>query len=383
MFRPMKEMEVTIAQIDRLRMVHFYELTGISAGDAKTQLTEEHLVSGAMAVAVYYGEKEQINLSELDECYSDLVTKVFALYQASSDRSQIMMDEATRSILEQGVAPLGKDLWRAFYSQKPAVIPEISFDSLWSKRFAPMVEYLLCGLYKASKMDLSIFRRDYGWRGATLLSGELNGEKSTHYFRVMRLDDDHYRIQITPFLKTEVNLVVKVSLSVESISLVFEAEGMDYEGESLFFFGEKECRERHIVNLGGQCIFYADETKPYREGELPESVRVLAPEIDGVTSYISLPIGITWARAVAKKVEGEMEVEKTCGILFYEQAAFAEFRTATDITNKKTGIKVRTRAEQVLRMKVTKGKLQTYFRPVAGNVGGHYRKLLEGHYFIG
>ena len=86
--------EIAIQKIDRLRMISVYEFTdatkAIDDGNRNMTPVNGERPFGCMAVTVFYGENEQITLSEMDTCFDRLVDRLFYLYSEDANKADIM-----------------------------------------------------------------------------------------------------------------------------------------------------------------------------------------------------------------------------------------------------------------------------------------------------
>ena len=135
-FRQMSPEEINIETIEDIKMVHIYDLTGSARPDGKY---------GVTAVLVNYGDNQQLNLSENDHYFSAFVKKIFEAYNTCEDQSAIIMDETTRQIMEAGEVPRHDSILSRYYDAPQQDLPVLVNASTLSKRFEPIVEYLLVG----------------------------------------------------------------------------------------------------------------------------------------------------------------------------------------------------------------------------------------------
>lgn len=381
MYRVMSETEVAISRVQNLRMLNFYELTGVNKEGKQSDLHTTE-TGGAMALAVYFGEKDQLNLSELDPYYSELVARVFTLYNECDQKSAILMDENTRRIMESGTAPVGTDPWAAFYEKTPEEGPVIPESASLSRQLIPVTEYLLTGLYRVTGRELKVTRREYGWRGAGMLLGSVDDDPQEWYLRAVKMGPDRYTVSVGRFLLPQANLTIRMTVAEDCISLTYRAEGLDFHGEAVFSREDGTLRDREAVYYNGKLIFYQDDKLPITEVPAAEELLKLMPENSKDITGFLLPWGTGWYRRQERKCSGALEISRETDIFWYPKAALCELRDRTRVTNTENDVRITVRAGHVIREMTAKHRIQTHFVKRDGNVGGKYRELLEDHYFM-
>ena len=175
MLHRMTEQEILIQKIKNLRMVSVYEFTNAvrKEGDDGTGPVT---ASGCTAVTVLYGDGSQITLSEVDPYFEELVERILTVYSETENRSAVLMDETTRSILEAGIAEVEEAYTDSYVKLQGSTLPTISFDAALSRIFVPIAEYLVTQLESILEKNGKIGKCYFGWRGRGAL--ELRRERN-------------------------------------------------------------------------------------------------------------------------------------------------------------------------------------------------------------
>lgn len=379
MFRKMSETELIIREIDDVRMIDIYELTG----------AKEDPEEGCAAISIFYGGDKHINLCEMDDGFLYLVGRVFEIYGEERGRSKgmltedIIMDDKSRQILECGWQSRDESFLEPYYGLEPVDIPEIGFESAEAARFTPLISYMLQGLYLMNGRKLEITGGKNGWRGAGILYGLSNGNRIPFALKITELTEERHSVKINNFMEEGCLLNAVITTQNHSILLEYESEQLDFKGSSLFNLHENGYSERHLAYKEGKKIFA--DTWGKRGAEKinlsPDEIKLLPWQCDGA-SYHSLPWGMIFAykKEITEKNGFSIEENKCCHI--YKAAGYSESACWTTVKNPETKICLDTSSVRMQRLLTTEGRMQTYFVPCLGNHSEKYEKYLEDRYFV-
>lgn len=351
-FNPMSEIEITIRKINDIKMVHIYELTGanLSAG-----------VSGLVAIAVTYGDNQQLNLSENDEGFQSLVNRVYTLYNANSN---ILMDETTRALLDGGFNLTNETLLDEYYKLEPAEYPLIVVDSVMSKRFLSVVEYLINSLYQLFDIEIHFLKSTAGWRGAMLFEVESTSEKKTIFAKTTKLGDGMFAISITNILKLGATLLVNVRIGFDDFEISFVSEALELSGVFGYSYKDKLLRESKEIFHEDKSIYY-----DVVDRELVDD------------KYI-LPFGLEYKVSEKTTVSGDIESTEYVGCYTWTNADFSEVKGWTEVFNVAKKLRLKIHSAHYQSLELRDGRCQTYFIEADGNASERYRNCLQGKYFV-
>ena len=376
-FRQMSPEEINIETIEDIKMVHIYDLTGSVRPDGKY---------GVTAVLVNYGDNQQLNLSENDHYFGAFVKKIFEAYNTCEDQSAIIMDETTRQIMEAGEVPRHDSILSRYYDAPKQDLPVLVNASTLSKRFEPIVEYLLVGLYKTMGTDVEVIDRKSGWRGSGRLVIRVGASNRTVYFRIFEINDNTYSIKLNGFLTDIGDLLINISLYDDTISIIYSSESSAIEGSSSFKFGRDNLREMHQISKNGEQIFYdvnAYENTFKEESKLEDEVSVLSlgllPEGMKPCAVYSLPIGFTYLLYDISETSDQVKVQTFCGVYLWEAAAYADIRGWSMIKSLQSGLALKNEAFRIINLSDNREFIQSAF---LSGTGGRYKEELEGKFII-
>lgn len=375
MFRAMSDMEITIAQISDLKMVHIYELTGLDV--TKTQ-------EGCSAIAVYYRESEKLNLNEYDPCFQLLFVKLLELYAAMPNKESVSMDPFTREILEAGASITHDAGFSEFHKEDGKLIPLFPFDALLSKRFLPIAEYFLCAAYKVFDIDLMIVRREHGYRGASLIVASNKGEEKIFYVKTQKKDEKRTTIKITNFAKLNGLLTIDLCMEWDSIHIDYYSEDGEFEGTSIYHFGNDKMIEKHDMNFRDKKVFLDQAEREVQKEQIADYDRELFLVGTQVIGKYSLPWRMDYYRVEENSEEtgNSVEISYRYGIYQYLEADYADIQSSIFIENKDAGVQLNVNSARVFRYRMQDGSIQSYFVPMENHSMGRYKKELAGKYFL-
>jgi len=375
MFRVMDEMEIEINKIDNLKMVHIYELTGAEAASG---------ANGCTAIAVYYGDEGKMNISDFDSHFILLVNRVVELYGRSENKELIMMDDNTRGLMEAGVAARHEKDLEFFYEIQPVECPQIPNESILSKRFLPLAEYLIVGLNKVLGINLEVVKRRYGWRGAAAIWVNDGIKEKQMSIRAIAKDSRKYQISVSEFLEGHIALNIEVIIGFDGMEISFDSSDEDFRGKGVYKFGAETMLETYDVYYKERQVFFDDEQTGTREvasvGELSEDDVNLIHNDKRVRAVYKLPWNTTYILLDDFKTDNGVESYSFTGVYLNEN--YTEQFGWTDIFNQSTNTRLRIESMQLGRLRLQDGKFQTRFSPVASNSTGEYKLKLADRYFI-
>ena len=379
MFRKMSEIELIIREIDNVRMIDIYEMTGI----------KDDPEEGCAAISVFYGGDKHINLCELDSGFMYLVGKVFEIYGKSRGAARgilaegIIMDEKTRQILESGWELRDESFLEPYYDLKPTDIPDVGFESADSARFIPMISYMLQGLYMVTGKKLEITGSRNGWRGTGIIYGLINGTRIPFAVKINQVTEERFNLKVNNFLVDGGQLEATISIENRQIVLNYKADRSDFKGISIFNLHENGYSENHEAYLEGRKIFADTWGRSAKEAvRLSEDERKLLPWDCGDSEFHSLPWGMIFAykKEVLEHDGIRIEENKCCHV--YKAAGYSDSVCWTRIINTDTKVSLDTSSIRMQRLLIPGRRLQTYFVPCIGNHSEKYERNLEDRYFI-
>lgn len=375
MFRVMDEMEIEISMIDNLKMVHIYELTGAEATVG---------TSGCTAIAVYYGDEGKMNISDFDAHFTLLVNRVVELYGRADNKELIMMDDNTRSLLEAGVATRHEKEIEFFYSIQPVEYPQIPNESILNKRFLPLAEYLVVGLNKVLDINLTVIKRRLGWRGVAAIWLNDGTKEKMMSVRVEQRDAKKYLISVSEFFEGHIALFIEVTTDFDGMYISFESTDKAFVGTGSYKFGAEYMLETYDAYYQDKQIFFDEEQTGTRkitpEYELSDHEARLIMNDRPVHVIYSLPWNARYILLDDFHADNSIETYSFTGVYMYED--FTEHFGWTDIFNQSTNTRLRIESLHLCRLRLSDGRLQTKFMPVASNSTGEYKLKLADRYFI-
>ncbi len=373
MFRVMDETEIEIRKIDKLRMVHIYRLTGAEA---------EGVGDGCTAMAVYYGNNQQINLNEMDPHFDYFMNRVLEVYEECEQKETVIMDENSRALLTAGVKTMEESGLEAYYKQQGSASAYVPLDSFLSKRFLPLAEYLLAGIYKTLGSALEITTKEYGWRGMGRLTGVVGEEKKEFRVWTTRINSWEYSLKISGFLGVQRALHVNIKTNELGVDLAYESPENDFYGSGFYSFEEDGMTETHEMMYQGRQVFYDSKKTPADAEELTEDEAILFPEAKGERKVYHLPWSSCFCVSVNREQKGFLLTEEYRCAYYYGDAGYVEINGWTKFHSGETKVTVCTKQFYLQRLRLRDNSQQTYFGEPTGSSIGIYREKLAGKYFI-
>lgn len=376
-FRQMSPEEMYIEEIEGLKMIHIYDLTGSSKPDGKY---------GVTAVLVNYGDNKQLNYTENDYCFELFVNKVFEVYNTSDDKTSIKMDDTTRKIMEAGALPRHESILSKYYSAPKFDEPFLVNASTLSKRFAALIEYLLVGLYKTMGTDIDVIDRKSGWRGSGRFILRVGDSNRSVYYKVFELNESTYSIKLNGFLSDNGDFLINVALYDDNISITYLSESSRIEGSATFKFGKENLMEMHQIRKDGEQIFYDvnsyenafEEGKELKDFVSATSIELLPEDMKPCAVYV-LPLGLTYILYDEEDTSDEVEVKTFCGVFLWENGSCADIRGWSMIKSVQTGLSIKSETFRMMNQSDNRQIIQT---SLLTGTGSRYKKELEGKFVI-
>lgn len=371
MFERMDKTDIQIANIKDLKMVHIYELTGSDSAN---------LSRGCSAVAVYYGEHGKINLSEMDPHYEKLMCRVTAMYAATEDKAAVLMNDSTRSMLENGmVIRYEKDI-KEYYGMEPLDYPELLPVSVLGHRYLSFAEYLTVGFYRILGTELNVTKEQYGWRGAGTFTA-YDGEKEYFFYvKTEEISRNRVKIHIPNFLEGKEGLEITLGLYSDRAEAFYRSQEDTFFGDCLFTFEQEKMYEVHHAFHKRKQVLAIKEEHPALPGEELDSK--LLPAGKKAKSYYKLPGDLIYVLYDENHIEGALEIhDGGCAYLF-EAANLMEFISYTEIKNTQTQTRIKMDEVRMIRQILPGHRIQTYFVPGGQHTSWAYQQKLEGKYFL-
>lgn len=388
MLHRMTEEEIAIRKISGLRMISVYEFTGatrqIDDGRKNMIPADQTCPAGCMAVTVFYGENDQMTLSEMDPYFEELVGRLFYLYSESPNKADIMMDSPTRKLFETGRFSEEESFQKVYASQTGTHIPRISFESAMSKMFMPVVSYLCTEINGFIEHDEKIDECLYGWHGNGMLLGMVGNKQKEHPVRVLYSEGQEYTISVGDFPKQGENLRVDIMLKNAQIDIAFVGEKTDIVGSFIYNFDIDGLKVEANVFWEKKQVCY--DTQKYQSTKTVDNLtpqeRRLLPEGLTPTVIYHLPWNIMYVGTVNTKETGDIVKTDFCGTYLFPGALYSETFYWTRVMNKSSKVVLKMNSAQMRRLLMKNGTLQTHFADGISGASGQYQTKLAGKYFL-
>jgi hypothetical protein len=369
--------EMHIESIDNIKMIHIYDLTGAARPDGKY---------GVTAVLVNYADNKQLNYTENDFCFNFFVNKIFEAYNTSDDKNSIIMDDTTRKIMEAGEVPRHDSILNKYYDSEKLESPLLVNASTLSKRFGPLVEYLVVGLYKTMGTEVDVIDRKTGWRGSGRLILRVGASNRTIYFKVFEINDSTFSIKLNGCLTDNGDLLINVILYDDVISISYKSDAAAIEGSTSFKFGKDNLREMHQIEKNKEQIFYdvnSYENTFLVDKKLEDEISVvsipLLPEGLRPCAVYSLPMGLDYLLYDIAESADQVEVQTFCGVFLWKDASYADIRGWSVIKSTQSGLALKNEAFRIINLSDNREYVQSAFLT---GTGSRYKEELEGKFVI-
>lgn len=388
MYRHMDETEIEIGRLSNLKMVHFYNL--ISKNDE------------VGAIAVYDEEDRQINLCALDQHYDKLLERIVTCYRMQKDRSLIVMDEETRSLLDAMLqdAPASGEphFWGEIPGMKLQNMPEIDPGGYLDYMVLPILRFYIRELHRLFDLPFEWKQLASSWHGRGMLEGMAN-ELAIHMpYRISKRKSGEYDILIGNYLGKTHRLNIRIVLERFTLRAYFSCPPMDLSGYSVYSISprDKSVSEKTSISVGGKTFYENAETqKPLdpadkealwqRIGE-EKLTRFLgtAPE---TTEIVLLPWGHYWIFSVADRFgEAMLKQDIEIGYLVLEDRYdIVRKQSFSHIIGRKNKVELDARCAcgDIFVRKDSTKRMQIAFEDTGYTSSGRYKELYAGRYLIG
>ena len=377
MYRFMDKEEIEIRQMDNLKMLHLYQL------------------GGSDAIAVYYGDNQQINLCAMDKHYNLLMERVLTLYSQCEDKSSIIVEESAKKLLDMAV--VRGDNHTSFFNRVGKKYKEM--DGLEAPRFAsdgamresmiPMLQYYTKELYKLWSVEVDFERNTRGWHRNCVLRLKKDAETILLPVRMTFQETNACTATIGNFLQDMSSIEFNVTYSDNRQLIVFECKELALVGENRIEIKGNKLQSVTSISVNGQMVYYMDEDVPSVEIGAEGATFVNLPkhaDIDVANSKVyQLPWG---GYVVCRLVETSDSTSKRTDIdtIYIEgndtKVTIRHFSYGL-VENLTDGLKLRTDGAIMRKLYYgdKHGELETLFIPVGYYSGWDYKEFLENKYF--
>lgn len=388
-FRKMTQEEIDVEGIKDIKMVHVYDLTGAKGPEQKYGIT---------AVLLNYGDNKQLNYTENDHCFNSFVNKIFEAYNSSENKEMIIMDGATRQILEAGEIPRHDTILDKYYNAEKLENPVLVNDASLSLRFEPFVEYLLSGLYKTMGTDVEVIDRKCGWRGAGSILFKVGKTNHRVVFKAFQVNETMISIKINGCLSANGDMIINLIFYNNEMSFSYRSISEAIEGSGSFTFNKESLREMQQIKKNGKQIFYDVNlyANPLNEDNAPMSEEASNDsflnqqwlEVTGLKAHFpeavpcaiySLPFGMDYILYNENDINEQVDVRiYSCAYLWWD-AAYADVRGWSVIKSQMTGLSLKNEEFRIINLSNKRGLVQNTF---LSGTGSRYKQELEGKYVI-
>lgn len=366
----MDELDIKIQKIKQLRMVHIYELSGGNVKD---------LTQSNTAMVVYANEDEIIHLNSMDAHFQRLVQKVMEVYREAEHPEDILADDVTRRLLEEGRRSWTDDELDKYCNATPVdlVIP---FESVLHKRFLPIAVYYIKSLYQLLGQEFHEGISQYGWRRDARIIGSVGTKEVSYLTQFFSERDGSFKIRIAGFPEEKDELHILVHLRRDHIDIAFSTLDHRLYGSSSFLFQTESMVQKHSVTYEGKELLLTqnevkteDDISPYKDMLFYEGP---------VHAIYLLPWKMAYVLYDQAEENQDSVLHRIGGMYIYPEAQFTELRSFVELENKSTNIRLRMDGIRVYRLRLSDGRTETYFFPEGNISSGRYQDLLAGKCFV-
>ena len=382
MLHRMAEEEIRIRKIENLRMVSLYEFTGAVRQPGERSNTDG-TPRGCTAITVLCGENEQFTLSEMDPYFDALCDQTLTVYGRLPDRSAVVMDDATRAVMEAGISVSEDSFTERFYEMTGNPLPMLPYDACLSKRFLPLAEYIVGEMETVLERNGKVTDRVNGWRGKGLLQLHLGEEFPQVPVMAMRTGVSSYRMTLGGYPEERENTLCDITVQPDRMEVAFASEKSGLTGRWEFLFSIPYMETRITISRGGKEICYeCNRFQAVGNAEPTEKEKKLLPEGVKPTVLYRLPWGVTFVLTETGEKFGTITRNHYQRSLVYPDAGYSETLSWSVIRNTESGVVLRKNNIRMIRSSIGDGRYQTYFSEAGGGMTGRYRTALAGKYFI-
>ncbi|MBE5944920.1 MAG: hypothetical protein E7258_08415 [Lachnospiraceae bacterium] len=379
MFRFMDTEEIEINQIEKLKMIHIYDLTGGEKGHVN-------------ALAIYYDDNKQKNLCEMDKNYDLLVQRVLYLYNSCQDKETIMVDPETKRFLEQvcRVDAQSSPISRAgskYIGDEGVDIPKINREENLRVATMPMIIYYMTELYNMLDINIEFKHESLGWHGNTILTANVGKGQVNFPVKYIYESSDRCRVHIGNFLKNMCGLTIGISYKKQDLEIHFYSEDAGIVGDSNYHFGYHSSSCKTSIKVNDVLVYYKEDFLEEGRFAFKEKVDVSA----------LLDMNITTAKVYTMPWKGyhicdmhtiedgdiaRIDID-TAYVDIHRDTVFIRQYAWSNVSNSKTKLSLSTGGAMLEKVvpDISLGEMQIGFLPVGYYSGWDYKKKLENKYF--
>lgn len=393
MYRIMDKQEIEINQIDNLKMIHIYDLAtaGGAVGDdnQKAGTGKNHVP----ALAVYYGDNKQINLCVMDNNYNLLMERVLSLYSQCENKDLIIIDEATRKLLDlachgvdHGVSSVAR-IGKKYMDMKAEQLSRFNTEGYIRKLMLPMLKYYISQLYGLWDMEIIFKDGETGWHGNVVLCATHKNKDLCFPVHISHVGLGKYNAVVGNFVEEKNTVIFEIVYKSQSLKVDIISEDYCLSGDSRFDFSLSTSACITNIKVDGAMVYCSDESIGTVSAEEFEGINIkYIFELDKDKSKLyRLPWGGYYSCTVNKSVDGSISqwdydtgfCEKNDKSFFARQYAWSF------IENISTNVSISSGGGMMERLipDLDKGLMQTIFLPVGYYSGWDYKQKLENRFF--
>lgn len=289
MFDYMDEILIKISHIEQLKMIHFYSLDNIS--------------DDVIGLAVYFKDKDMLNLCSFDSCFDLLFSKTLEVYSSLSDeeKAAILADSNTRSILESASSVKISDKigeYAALITQKKKekaafIGPQGYIDSF----LTGPVTFVICSVLSILSIENEPLPYKNGWFGRGMIKHLIKGKEVVFPYVYSKRDSGYYHAMINNFLSPLNTLNIDIRYSADCVRITYSDALNDLSGYYSYAFADdyQSLIVKHSVTQHGKEIhFSTDSIKAFENPDLSKKYMIdrfanLLPDYHGNFTCFQLP----------------------------------------------------------------------------------------------
>ncbi len=220
------ELSVQIATMDKLKLVNFYYL-----------YDRENEIQAAM---VYYQNDKVINLSSLDMHFEMLMRRLFLLYHELENSEDIVADELTRKVLENGYLQTTVD-----YDTLLEGFGETGEQAYFRKNYAyytlkGIIAYVVELLYGVRYENVCVGKLSRDWCGKGEITVTANNTRKRLHYRISTETPAFSQIAVSNVFDAGNVLTIDVSCGETGVEISFADTMHGYSGGiSCFMVSDK------------------------------------------------------------------------------------------------------------------------------------------------
>lgn len=377
MYRFMDKEEIEIRQMDSLKMLHLYQL------------------GGSDAIAVYYGDNQQINLCAMDKNYNLLMERVLTLYSQCEDKNSIIVEDSAKKLLEAAVARgdnhtnFFNRVGKRYKDMEALEAPRFASDGAMRESLIPMLQYYIRELYNLWNVKVEFDRNTRGWHRNCVLRLNKDGDTLVLPVKMEFQEANSCRAKVGNFLQDMSTIEFQVTYTDNRQLIVFECKELALVGENRIEIKDNQVKSVTTINVNGQTIYYMDEDVPMVDIGAEGATFVNLPKYADIDVANSRVCQLPWGGyVVIRLTEHTDETTKRTDIdtIYIEgndtKVTVRHFSYGL-VENLKDGLKLRTDGAIMRKLYYgdKHGELETLFIPVGYYSGWDYKEFLENKYF--